>query len=81
MGSASENIHEKIRGIHIPVALLRAKPREVGSETMDFGSSPTWEHLASEFKACKDVFLPELCHFIPMQDPGLVARYILEPDH
>ena len=54
---------------------------EVGKETMDFGSSPTWEHLGSEFNACNDVFLPELTHFIPMQDPVLVARYILEPDH
>lgn len=81
MGSTSENIHEKIHGILLPVTLLRAKAREVGSETMDFGSSPTWEHLAGEFKAGKDVFLPELTHFIPMQDPGLVAQYILEPDH
>ena len=81
MGSTSVNIYEKIHGIQIPVTLLRAKPREVGSETMDFGSSPTWEQLASEFKTCNDVFLPELTHFIPMQDPGLVARYILEPDH
>lgn len=81
MGSASEDIHDKIRGIEIPVIVLRAKQREADRETMDFGSSPTWEGLAGEFEFGRDIYLPDLTHFIPMQDPGLVAHYILEPDH
>lgn len=80
MGSASEDIHEKIRGIKMPVKVLRAKGRGGDDTTMDFSSSPTWENLASAFKTGRDVYLPELTHFIPMQDPGLVARHILDPE-
>lgn len=81
MGSASEDVHKKVREIQIPVKVLRAKMRKTGDETMDFSSSPTWEFLADEFKYGRDVYLPELTHFIPMQDPGLVARHILEPEY
>ncbi len=80
MGSASEDIHEKIRGIKMPVKVLRAKQRGGNDTTMDFSSSPTWENLASAFKIGRDVYLPEFTHFIPMQDPALVARHILDPE-
>ena len=52
--------------------------REHDSEAMDLKCSPTWVELASQFKIGTDVFLPELTHLIPMQEPGLVARYILD---
>jgi hypothetical protein len=45
---------------------------------MDFAASPTWPKLAAQFARGRDVYLPELTHFIPMQAPDLVARYILE---
>ena len=77
MGSSGTDIFEQIRCIDVPVKVLRAKPRDPESEAMDFTTSPTWEELANQFKVGTDVFLPELTHFIPMQDPGLVARYIL----
>lgn len=77
MGSSGTDIFEQISQIDVPVMVLRATPRDPESETMDFSSSPTWEELASQFKTGTDVYLPELTHFIPMQDPELVARYIL----
>ena len=44
---------------------------------MDFTASPTWPELARQFPHGQDVYLPELTHFIPMQDPGLVADFIV----
>jgi len=43
---------------------------------MDFSASPTWPELAAQFPRGQDVHLPELTHFIPMQDPQLVADFI-----
>jgi len=43
---------------------------------MDFSKSPTWPQLADGFPAGRDVYLPELSHFMPMQAPELVANYI-----
>ena len=34
--------------------------------------------LADQFPNGRDVYLPELTHFIPMQDPNLVARFIVD---
>ena len=44
---------------------------------MDFSASPTWPQLADRF-SWADVHLPELTHFIAMQDPQLVADFIIE---
>jgi pimeloyl-ACP methyl ester carboxylesterase len=44
---------------------------------MDFTASPTWPDLAKQFPNAQDVYLPDLTHFIPMQDPGLVADFML----
>ena len=45
---------------------------------MDMSSSPTAPDLASHFEHGEDVYLPEYSHFMPMEDPGLVARHVLE---
>ena len=37
---------------------------------MDFIASPTWPDLASAMPDCRDVYLPDLDHFIPMRDPA-----------
>jgi pimeloyl-ACP methyl ester carboxylesterase len=62
--------------ITMPVTLLRAPTSE--NLAGDFSASPTWPGLASALPVCRDIYLPEHNHFIPMQDPGLVARYIRE---
>ncbi|MEZ5571311.1 MAG: alpha/beta hydrolase [Halioglobus sp.] len=57
-----------------PVTLLRAQP---GDESVhDLTTSPTWPGLAAALPHCHEVYLPHLNHFIPMQDPGLVAKII-----
>jgi len=45
---------------------------------MDFSLSPTWPEVAARFPNGKDVYLPELTHFMPMVDPSRVAGYIAE---
>ena len=45
---------------------------------MDFSASPTWPGLVDTLADARERLLPELTHFIPMEDPGLVARAILE---
>jgi hypothetical protein len=60
----------------MPVTLLRAPPAE--DLLGDLSASPTWPQLASTLPCCREIYLPNHNHFIPMQDPALVARYILE---
>jgi pimeloyl-ACP methyl ester carboxylesterase len=79
MGSARTEIHEDIRRVAVPVTVLRAPGREPeDTNVMDFSKSPTWPALAARFPNGRDVFLPEHSHFIPMEDPVLVARFIRE---
>jgi len=77
MGSASENIFENLGQIKVPMTVLRAKQKPSDLTEMDFSYSPTWDGLADQFESGRDVYLPELTHFMPMQAPELVAGYIL----
>jgi hypothetical protein len=79
MGSLGLDIHDDVRKVTAPVTILRAKERPPGPrERMDFSDSPTWPQLATEFAHARDVYLKHLTHFIPMQDPALVARFIAD---
>lgn len=79
--AAGRDIYDAVRVIEHPVTVLRAKPRPPGPRNpTDFAASPTWPELAARFKRGRDVFLPDLTHFIPMQAPALVARHILSGD-
>lgn len=81
MGSAETDIHDLIPTVSVPVTVLRAPGRGPDdTEVMDFSKSPTWPELARAFPHGRDVYLPELTHFIPMQEPELVARFIADPD-
>lgn len=81
LGNRGTNVYELIPLVQIPVVILRAKGRDPGEhELMDFTVSPTWEKLAEQFAQGRDVYLPHLTHFIPMQDPELVARFIVDED-
>lgn len=71
------DVYRMIPDIRIPIAVLRGKEREGEREgMMDFAASPTWPGLAGAFADGRDVYLPELTHFIPMQEPELTAGYI-----
>lgn len=79
MGNAGRDIYELAARVQVPVTVLRAKPREVGPRNLtDFAASPTWEGAARVFTNGRDVPLPHLTHFIPMQEPELTARFITE---
>jgi pimeloyl-ACP methyl ester carboxylesterase len=77
MGSGSTDIYGELRRVVMPVTVLRAF-REDGPRTeMNFSLSPTYPGLASLLPDAKDVYLPELTHFMPMQAPALVAQYLM----
>lgn len=78
MGSSGRDIQELLGDIAVPVTVLRARPRTADRDPMDFSSSPTWPELARQFPQGRDVHLPEHSHFIPMEDPALVAGWILD---
>jgi pimeloyl-ACP methyl ester carboxylesterase len=76
-GSAGRDIHYLIGGVEVPVTVLRAPGgSDEGDGWMDFAASSTWERLAEEFPNGRDVYLPHLTHFIPMQEPEQVAQWI-----
>lgn len=73
------NIYHLIPKIDVPVTVLRAQVRTLEEwKTINFTKSPTWEALADQFPNGRDVYLPGFTHFIPMQDPDLVARFIAD---
>ena len=67
-----------IENIKIPVTVLRAQTRKKTQDSMDFSGSPTWKYLSSCFFNGRDISVPHLTHFIPMQNPELTAKYILD---
>jgi pimeloyl-ACP methyl ester carboxylesterase len=74
--AGNEVIHTELPSVRTPVTLLRAPPAK--DLHGDLSGSPTWPQLAAALPCCREVFLPDHNHFIPMQDPALVAKYILE---
>ena len=76
-GSTGTNIYALAKTIEAPVLVLRAKAPEPGPrDYRDFSASPTWAGVAGIFPHGRDVYLPELTHFIPMQEPELTAHFI-----
>jgi pimeloyl-ACP methyl ester carboxylesterase len=74
--AGNEVILDELSLLTVPVTVLRAPPGPF--DVMDFSASPTWPGLADALPRGRDVYLPDHNHFIPMQDPALVARYIDE---
>lgn len=72
--AGNEVVHRELPLIKTPVTLLRAPPGDQG--LADLSSSPTWPGLARALPLCREIYLPHLNHFIPMQDPGLISGYI-----
>lgn len=69
--------YPQIALIEQPVTVLRARQLEQQG-AFDFASSPAPPELASHFSKGKDVYLPDLTHFMPMQDPERIAELILD---
>ena len=80
MASRSTDIHREIRALPHDVLVVRAPPRDAARDPMDFLRSPTWPQLATAFRHGRDLYRPDLTHFIPMQEPDFVARSIMTFD-
>ena len=78
MGSAGRDISDIIATLPHPTVVLRGRRKSERDGEMDFTQSPTWPGLAAALPNGRDVYLPELTHFIPMQRPDLVAAHIRE---
>lgn len=75
-GRANAGVYASVRALQIPVQVLRAKQPTPDRDPFDYSFSPTWPELAGEFRLGQDVPCPEHSHFLPMEDPALVARLI-----
>ena len=80
LGSGGTDIYREIRALPHEVLVIRAPPRNSAPAHMDFSRSPTWENLAAAFPHGRDLYRPDLTHFIPMQEPDFVASAINGPD-
>lgn len=80
LGSLGRDIADQVATLPHPVTVLRARPRPPDEERgeLDFSNSPTWPELAAAFPNGRDVYLPHLTHFIPMQQPEVVAAHVRE---
>lgn len=79
VSSSSAPLDAEIAAITQPVTVVRAKQGgALDGGKMDFSISPTWPALADHFHNGRDIFRPELSHFIPMQDPAFTAAIIAE---
>lgn len=75
MGFNSINPYPSVDAITCPVHILRAPGLQEGGE-MDFTISPTWDGLIDCFDNATETYLPDLTHFMPMQNPELIASLI-----
>ncbi|AMO71327.1 hypothetical protein AZE99_05145 [Sphingorhabdus sp. M41] len=74
--SASVDPWPLIDQIEKPVTILRA-PQIERDGAFDFAGSPTPPGLADGFAHGSDIYLPDLTHFMPMQDPKRIAELII----
>jgi len=79
MTSSTVPLFDIIPQITQPVTVVRARQGGVmEGGKMDFSISPTWPELAGHFPQGRDIFRPDLTHFIPMQAPQDTASIIIE---
>ena len=72
----NEVIYQLLPELQLPVTLLRARPAD--DPGLDFAASPTWPGLVNELPHAREFYFPGMSHFIPMEEPELVARIIRE---
>ena len=78
LACADTNVHSLLSAIGIPVKIYRAKTAAGFRHPMDNIHSVTWPSLADNLPCGKDAHLTDLSHFIPMQNPELVASELAE---
>jgi len=75
MGSFCDNPYPALTKIDCPVTILRA-PGGKSGDKIDFTKSPTVPDLVDSFVDGQDIYLSELTHFMPMQDPKKIAKIL-----
>ena len=78
--AALENagVHDSVARVQAPVLVVRAQEPPTLRDRMEFRFSPTWPGLAAAFPNGREIHVPERTHFMPMEDPAQVARWILD---
>lgn len=74
--NGNEVIYDWLPQLEVPATVLRAKPDF--DNPGNLSASPTWPGLAGVLPMGRDIYLPHLSHFIPMESPGLVEHLICE---
>jgi len=72
------NIYAEIATIAVPVHVIRAGRFRDHANAM--GASPTAPDLAARFAYGADTLLTEHLHFIPMESPQRVAKFVMDLD-
>jgi hypothetical protein len=72
------NLYAELRKIEAPVTVIRAPRFMPAQGPMDMAASLTAPDLATHFRRGRDIEVPH-SHFIPMENPGLVAGYVNSP--
>ncbi|QTD56813.1 alpha/beta fold hydrolase [Parasphingorhabdus cellanae] len=77
-GFRSVDPYPLVKRNKLPVAILRAQTASDDvTAARDFANSPTWPNLVGIFPNARELYIPELSHFMPMQDPERIAGYII----
>jgi hypothetical protein len=74
-GSTEHGIYDAIAAVQAPVVVVRGHPSQL-TPAIDLSASPTAVDLAAHFPSGRDIHLADHTHFIPMEDPALVAELI-----
>lgn len=77
LGSVCSDPYSMVSNVTAPVTILRA-PSGPMDGSINFTHSPTWPGLVNRFSNAKEVFVSDLTHFMPMQDPDRIAGYVLD---
>ncbi|MEM8562784.1 MAG: alpha/beta hydrolase [Pseudomonadota bacterium] len=72
----NEVIYDWLPRLDVPATVLRGTPDFEHPDNLS--ASPTWPGLADMLPKGRDIYLPHLSHFIPMESPGLVEHLICE---
>lgn len=75
---SNPNVYRAIRGLDLPVLVLRAKAPPPDREVMDFASSPTWPGLVHELRQGREIHFPDHTHFLPMEIPERIAALVAD---
>ncbi|MEM1153769.1 MAG: alpha/beta hydrolase [Pseudomonadota bacterium] len=74
--NGNEVIYDWLPQLEVSTTVLRAKPDF--DNPANLSASPTWPGLADMLPRARDIYLPHLSHFIPMESPGLVQHLICQ---